>query len=60
MLYTSGSTGLPKGVLHTTGGYLLGAAATTKYVFDYHEGDVFGCMVGNWPMLSIRLDLDII
>ncbi|CAN6661497.1 acetyl-coenzyme A synthetase 2 [Trichomonascus vanleenenianus] len=40
LLYTSGSTGSPKGVLHTTGGYLLGAAATTKYVFDIHEDDV--------------------
>ncbi|KAI9296481.1 acetyl-coenzyme A synthetase [Neoconidiobolus thromboides FSU 785] len=43
LLYTSGSTGTPKGVVHTTAGYLLGAAATTKYVFDCHEGDVFGC-----------------
>ncbi|ORZ40371.1 acetyl-coenzyme A synthetase-like protein 1 [Catenaria anguillulae PL171] len=44
MLYTSGSTGKPKGLLHTTAGYLLGAALTTKYVFDIHEGDVYGCM----------------
>ncbi|KAI8816151.1 uncharacterized protein EV422DRAFT_546951 [Fimicolochytrium jonesii] len=44
MLYTSGSTGKPKGVLHTTAGYLLGVTATTKYVFDLHEGDVHGCM----------------
>jgi len=44
LLYTSGSTGKPKGILHTTAGYLLGAAITFKYVFDYHEGDVFGCM----------------
>jgi acetyl-CoA synthetase len=43
ILYTSGSTGKPKGVLHTTGGYLLFAAMTHKYVFDYHEGDVFWC-----------------
>jgi acetyl-CoA synthetase len=43
ILYTSGSTGKPKGVLHTTGGYLLYAAITHKYVFDYHEGDVFWC-----------------
>jgi acetyl-CoA synthetase len=43
ILYTSGSTGKPKGVLHTTGGYLLFAAITHKYVFDYHEGDVFWC-----------------
>lgn len=43
ILYTSGSTGKPKGVLHTTGGYLLMAAMTHKYVFDYHEGDVYWC-----------------
>ena len=43
ILYTSGSTGKPKGVLHTTGGYLLHAAITHKYVFDYHDGDIFWC-----------------
>jgi acetyl-CoA synthetase len=43
ILYTSGSTGSPKGVLHTTGGYLLHAAATHKYVFDYHDGDIYWC-----------------
>ena len=43
ILYTSGSTGKPKGVLHTTAGYLLGASLTHKYVFDYHEGDVYWC-----------------
>ena len=43
ILYTSGSTGKPKGVMHTTGGYLLYAAITHKYVFDYHEGDVYWC-----------------
>ncbi len=43
ILYTSGSTGKPKGVLHTTGGYLLYAAVTHKYVFDYHDGDVYWC-----------------
>jgi acetyl-CoA synthetase len=43
ILYTSGSTGKPKGVLHTTGGYLLNSAMTHKYVFDYHDGDVYWC-----------------
>ena len=43
ILYTSGSTGKPKGVLHTTAGYLLGAALTHRYVFDYHDGDVYWC-----------------
>jgi len=43
ILYTSGSTGKPKGVMHTTAGYLLGASITHKYVFDYHDGDVFWC-----------------
>ncbi|MEI6068991.1 MAG: acetate--CoA ligase [Methylococcaceae bacterium] len=43
ILYTSGSTGKPKGILHTTGGYLLYAAMTHKYVFDYHEGDIYWC-----------------
>jgi acetyl-CoA synthetase len=43
ILYTSGSTGKPKGVLHTTGGYLLFAAMTHKYVFDYHDGDIYWC-----------------
>lgn len=43
ILYTSGSTGKPKGVLHTTGGYNLYAAITHKYVFDYHDGDIYWC-----------------
>ena len=43
ILYTSGSTGKPKGVLHTSGGYLLYAAITHKYVFDYHDCDVYWC-----------------
>jgi acetyl-CoA synthetase len=44
ILYTSGSTGKPKGVVHTTAGYLLGAALTVKYVFDVHPDDRFACM----------------
>jgi acetate--CoA ligase len=43
ILYTSGSTGKPKGVLHTTGGYLLYASITHKFVFDYHDGDIYWC-----------------
>lgn len=43
ILYTSGSTGKPKGVLHTSAGYLLYAAMTHRYVFDYHDGDVYWC-----------------
>ncbi|HVO29961.1 MAG TPA: acetate--CoA ligase [bacterium] len=43
ILYTSGSTGKPKGVQHSTGGYLLGAAVTTKYVFDLQDEDTYWC-----------------
>jgi acetyl-CoA synthetase len=43
ILYTSGSTGMPKGVVHTSAGYLLYASMTHKYVFDYKDGDVFWC-----------------
>ena len=43
ILYTSGSTGKPKGVLHTTGGYMVYVSITHKYVFDYHDGDVYWC-----------------
>ena len=43
ILYTSGSTGQPKGALHTTGGYLVFTAMTHEYVFDYREGEVYWC-----------------
>ncbi len=44
VLYTSGSTAKPKGILHTTGGYLTGASATHRYIFDIHpESDVYWC-----------------
>ncbi len=43
ILYTSGSTGKPKGVQHATGGYLLQAALTHRYVFDYRDGEVYWC-----------------
>ena len=42
-LYTSGTTGKPKGIVHTTGGYLVGVTMTTKYVFDLKDDDVFWC-----------------
>uniref|UniRef100_A0A8C7J9G4 acetate--CoA ligase n=1 Tax=Oncorhynchus kisutch TaxID=8019 RepID=A0A8C7J9G4_ONCKI len=44
LLYTSGSTGKPKGLVHTQAGYLLYTSLTHRYVFNYHDGDVFGCV----------------
>ena len=43
LLYTSGTTGKPKGIAHTTGGYMTQVAATHRMIFDIHDDDVFWC-----------------
>jgi len=43
LLYTSATTGKPKGILHTTGGYAVGTYITSKWVFDLHDEDIFWC-----------------
>ncbi|MDZ7641833.1 MAG: acetate--CoA ligase [Desulfurivibrio sp.] len=43
ILYTSGSTGKPKGVQHNVGGYMVYTGTTFKYIFDYHDGDIYWC-----------------
>ena len=43
ILYTSGSTGKPKGVQHNVGGYMVYTAISHKYIFDYHDGDIYWC-----------------
>lgn len=51
----AGSTGAPKGVVHSTAGYLLYAAMTHKYVFDYREGDVYACVADIGYVVPVRI-----